>query len=63
MQEKYIALIGGGNAVIFIAALGEWLKFGTQVAAFCATSLSFCLLVYRERDTIRQMFRRGEGSK
>ena len=62
MKEKTILTIFGGNFFLFLTSVEGFLRFGTQLLAFCAAGTSLCLLVYKERHTIKEILKGSVGS-
>ena len=57
MRDKTIFAIFGGNVSLLFANIEGFLKLGTSIAAFLASSVSLCLLVYKERDNIKAILK------
>lgn len=62
MREKTILVIFGSNFFLYLTSLEGFLRVGTQFLAFCAAGTSFCLLVYKERHTIKEILKGSAGS-
>lgn len=55
MNQKTLMLIFGSNLFLFLQSLEGFFRTGAAALAFCTTAVSFTLIVYKDRHTIRKI--------